>query len=123
LFQQLSNVYQFLICPRGNTKKNKLAEVLKMHELLFEELRQFELEIVQSLQKKKWNSQLKTILEAELADIRLALNKVENGKFGLCELSGEFIPENLLKLIPTIKSVKDVNVMDTFYRKPIQYHS
>jgi RNA polymerase-binding transcription factor DksA len=94
-----------------------------MHQLLFEELRQFEQEIIHSIQKKEWNDQMKTILEDELADIRTALNKAKTGSFGLCELSGEFIPENLLKLIPTIKTVKDVNDMEAFYRKPIHFHS
>ncbi len=94
-----------------------------MHKMLLEELRQSEEEILQSLQKIDSNIQIKGILEDELADIRLALQKAANGNYGLCEISGEMIPADLLKLIPTIKTVNDVSNLESFYRKPIQFHS
>lgn len=94
-----------------------------MHGMLYEELRQSEKEILHSLQKKHPDNQLMLWLEEELADIRLAIKKVENGNFGLCEISGEIIPEKLLELVPTIKSLSDVSKMDSFYRKSIHFHS
>lgn len=94
-----------------------------MHEMLLEELRQFEQETLRSLRNKSWNDQLKSILEAELADIRSALKKMENGNFGLCELSGEFLPDRLLELMPTVKTMRDVSKLSSFFRKPIRYHS
>lgn len=94
-----------------------------MPEMLYEELRQSEKEILQSLQKKDEHHYLTPILVDELADIRSALKKVEDGNFGLCEISGEIIPINLINQIPTIKTVNDVSHLESFYRKPILYHS
>jgi RNA polymerase-binding transcription factor DksA len=35
-----------------------------------------------------------------LSDISLALTKMENGTYGICELTGEPIPEERLRAIP-----------------------
>jgi RNA polymerase-binding transcription factor DksA len=92
-----------------------------LHEMLYEELRQTEQEVMQSLQKKDRNHRLKSILQEELEDIQLAIKKVKNGKYGLCELSGELLPEELLKIVPTIKSVQDFGNFKTFCRKPLYF--
>lgn len=39
-------------------------------------------------------------LELRLRDINLALNKIEKGKYGICEKCGEKIPEKRLKVTP-----------------------
>ncbi|MCM3726020.1 hypothetical protein M3226_10030 [Neobacillus cucumis] len=90
-----------------------------MQEKLFLELRQTKEEIENSLQKKRKQSWLTSILKAELADINSAIQKFEEGKFGQCEISGEFIPEDLLKMIPTIKSLKDTENLEYYYKKPL----
>jgi RNA polymerase-binding transcription factor DksA len=92
-----------------------------LHEMLYEELRQTEQEVLQSLQKKDRNHRLKSILEEELEDIQSALKKVKNGNFGVCEFSGELIPEELLRIVPTIKSVDDLGNFKGFYRKPLYF--
>jgi RNA polymerase-binding transcription factor DksA len=92
-----------------------------LHEMLYEELRQSEQEVLQSLQKKDKNHCLKSILEEELEDIQLALKKVKSGNYGMCELSGELIPEEFLKIVPTIKSVQDLGNVKTFCRKPLYF--
>ncbi|MDP4105519.1 MAG: TraR/DksA C4-type zinc finger protein [Bacillota bacterium] len=92
-----------------------------LHEMLYEELRQTEQEVLQSLQKKDANHRLKSILEAELDDIQSAIKKVNNGSYGLCEFSGDLIPEELLKIVPTIKSIEDLGNFKTFYRKPLYF--
>jgi RNA polymerase-binding transcription factor DksA len=88
-------------------------------EGLYLELRQSEQEIKESLssrQKKDW---LSSILVAELQDITFTIRKMEKGNFGQSEISGELLPEEILKTIPTIKSMIDLRNMDLFLRKPI----
>jgi RNA polymerase-binding transcription factor DksA len=92
-----------------------------LQEMLYEELRQSEQEVLQSLEQKDRNHRLIKILEEELEDIRSALQKVKNGNYGLCEISGEFIPVEFLKLIPTLKSVHDLGNFKTFFRKPLYF--
>ena len=49
---------------------------------------------------------LKPYIEGELKDIETALQKLEKGTFGTCEISGELIPEDLLTMVPTFKSIE-----------------
>lgn len=90
-----------------------------MQEKLFFELRQSQVEIENSLKGKQKNDWITTILEEELADICLAINKIKKGNYGQCEISGEFLPEALLKMIPTLKSIKDSEKLELFRRKQI----
>jgi RNA polymerase-binding transcription factor DksA len=90
-----------------------------MQEELFWELRKTQLEIVRSLRSKQKDEWIVTVLEDELADITTAIQKLEEGNFGQCETSGEPIPDYLLKIMPTIKTSKDSEVLEHFYRKPI----
>ncbi|MDF2789602.1 MAG: hypothetical protein K0S80_2700 [Neobacillus sp.] len=90
-----------------------------MQEELFWELRKTQLEIVRSLRNKQKNEWIVTVLEDELEDITIAMQKLEEGNFGHCETSGEPIPEYLLKIMPTIKTSKDSEILEHFYRKPI----
>ncbi|WHY02310.1 hypothetical protein [Neobacillus sp. DY30] len=90
-----------------------------MQEELFWELRKTQLEILKSLKNKQKNDWIVTVLEEELADITSAIQKLEDGNFGQCEFSGEPIPDNLLKIMPTIKTAKDTEILEHFCRKPI----
>lgn len=89
-----------------------------MQEQLFWELRKTQLEILKSLNNKQKNEWMIPILEDELADISTAIQKLEEGNFGQCEMSGEPLPEHLLKNMPTIKSSKDSDNLEHFYKKP-----
>ena len=90
-----------------------------MQEELCWELRKTQLEIVRSLRNKQKNEWIVTVLEDELEDITIAMQKLEEGNFGQCETSGEPIPEYLLKIMPTIKNSRDSEILEHFYRKPI----
>src|SRR3954447_5310443 len=90
-----------------------------MQEELFLELRKTQLEILRSLKNKQDNEWMVPILKDELADITTAIQKLQDGNFGHCETSGEPLPEDLLKIIPTIKSSKDSKNLENYYRKPI----
>jgi len=93
-----------------------------MQEKLFLELRQTKEEIQYSLSNKLRQDWLTTVLEEELADINTAIQKLENGKFGQCEISGEFLPADLLNMIPTLKTQKDSEYLESYFKKSI-YHS
>lgn len=88
-------------------------------EQLFLELRHTKEEIEYSLKNKPKQDWFTAVLEEELSDINTAIRKLENGNFGQCEISGEFLPNELLKMIPTIKSVKDSEYLLHYYKKPI----
>lgn len=90
-----------------------------MQEQLFLELRQTKEEIEKSLKNKQKKNWLRKILEEELDDIDCAIKKLEDGNFGHCEISGEFLPEDLLKMIPTIKSFKDSEYLANYCKKTL----
>lgn len=118
----MSNVFPGQVKLRGDNSRNDLTEVTTMNamqEQLFWELRKTQLEILKSLKNKQKNEWMIPILEDELADISTAIQKLEDGNFGQCEASGEPLPEHLLKNMPTIKSSKDSDNLEHFYKKPI----
>ncbi|ETI66133.1 hypothetical protein [Neobacillus vireti] len=90
-----------------------------MQEELFLELRITQLEIENSLKNKQKPDWLTSILKEELADIDAALKKFEQGNFGQCEISGEFLPDDLLKIIPTLKTIKDSDDLEIYYKKSL----
>jgi RNA polymerase-binding transcription factor DksA len=118
----MSNVFPVQLNLWGDNIRNDITEVTTMNamqEQLFWELRKTQLEILRSLRNKQKNDWIVTVLEEELADITTAIQKLEEGNFGQCENSGEPIPENLLKIMPTIKTSRDTEIFEHFYRKPI----
>lgn len=93
---------------------------MEAHEKkLYSELRTIRKELVLSLEEEKCSPSIKPIVEDELKDINKTIEKLESGKFGLCEVSGELIPSDFLKMVPTIKSLDDVERIYQFYCKPI----
>ena len=44
------------------------------------------------------------VLETEYRDIKRALNKIDAGSYGLCEISGEIIEEERLEVKPTART-------------------
>ncbi|WP_066318279.1 hypothetical protein [Bacillus sp. FJAT-29814] len=90
-----------------------------MQEKLFIELRQTKTEIEHSLKTKSKQDWLTKILEEELEDIDHAIQKIQAGKFGECEISGELLPEELIQLMPTIRSKKDSDLLDQYCKIPI----
>ena len=46
------------------------------------------------------------ILETELLEIENALSKIENGKYGICEISGDQIEEDRLEANPAARTCK-----------------
>jgi RNA polymerase-binding transcription factor DksA len=84
---------------------------------IYSELRKTKEELIQRLENKKCSPLVKPYIEGELKDIETALQKLEAGTFGTCEISGELIPEELLTVIPTLKSIDDCKTVSYFIRK------
>jgi RNA polymerase-binding transcription factor DksA len=106
----------------GHNMKKNITEVTIMNDLvegLYLELRQSEQEIKESLRNRRSKDWLSSILVAELQDINFTIRKMEKGNFGQSEISGELLPKEILKTIPTIKSMNDLRNMDLYFRKPI----
>ena len=88
----------------------------KINEI-YSELRSTKEELLQRLENENCSKLVKPYIEGELKDIEAALKKLESGTYGTCELSGELIPEHLLLMVPTLKSIEDCKMMSYFFRK------
>ena len=88
-------------------------------EPLYSELRKTRMELIERLEDNNSSSSIKPIIKAELLDVEDTLNKIELGLFGRCEISGELIPDELLSMVPTIKSLDDYEKIDSYFRKGI----
>lgn len=88
-------------------------------EKLYTELRKTKYELINKINDHTSSIRIKPILEDELKDINLTLQKIENGQYGKCEISGELIPEDLLAIVPTLKSIDDIASMGSYYRKSL----
>ncbi|MBU8877745.1 hypothetical protein BGM26_01915 [Bacillus sp. FJAT-29790] len=86
---------------------------------LYSELRKTRQELLEKLTDDNASSLIKPMIKDELADIEYTLKKMDEGLFGICEISGEVMPEELLNIIPTLKSMDDCSKLDYFYRKSL----
>ncbi|MBN6887085.1 RNA polymerase-binding transcription factor DksA [Cytobacillus horneckiae] len=86
---------------------------------LISELRNTRHELLERLMDQKDHPFMNEVIMAELYDIEETIKKIENGGFGTCEISGEFLPEDLLEMVPTLKSMDDCLAIKSFYRKAI----
>lgn len=88
-------------------------------EKLYSELRQMRQELAFRLNQKDVNKLIRPLMEEELKDIDHALMKLRNNDFGVCEISGELLPEDLLRVVPTLRRKDDVEVINSYFCKPI----
>ncbi len=92
---------------------------MKRYHFIYEELRRTKEELLDRLQKADKNSPILSYIKAELDDVELALMKMEAGDFGRCEMSGEFLPDGLIGMVPTARTEEDIKMMEAFLRKPL----
>ncbi|MGL4522200.1 MAG: hypothetical protein ACRCWQ_06595 [Bacilli bacterium] len=69
------------------------------------ELTRLELE-----QKLMQSTLIPQILEAELFDVNVALDKLRNGTYGLDENTGQRLDSDLLAIVPTARTYEDLSV-------------
>ncbi|KAB2335343.1 hypothetical protein [Bacillus mesophilum] len=86
---------------------------------LYSELRNTRQELLERLMNGTSNPIIKPILLEELHDVERTIAKLEQGNYGMCELSGELLPTELLKEIPTLQSKDDYTSLGKFYRKAL----
>lgn len=86
---------------------------------LIEELRNTRQELLERLMQSNLHPFINEMILDELFDVEKAIEKYENGQFGTCEISGEFLPEDLLTLIPTLQTMDDCQSLKRFYRKAL----
>lgn len=84
---------------------------------IYSELRKTKEELIQRLENENCSQLVRPYIESELDDIETALEKLEFGTYGRCEISGEIMPEHLLSIVPTLKSIDDCKMMSYFFRK------
>ncbi|WP_394232591.1 TraR/DksA family transcriptional regulator [Niallia oryzisoli] len=74
---------------------------------IYSDLRKTKDELLQRMNSSSCSSLVKPYIEEDLKDVETAMKKIEKGTFGTCEISGELMPMELLKIIPTLKSMDD----------------
>lgn len=95
------------------TRWNGGGKDMSMHQNeIYSELRKTREELLLKLQSTNCSPLAKPFIEEELRDIETTLNKLEKGTFGTCEISGEIIPDHLLSIVPTLKSLDDCKTID-----------
>ena len=60
--------------------------------------------VADNLEEFATNTALVRDLETQYDDIKIALEKIKEGKYGICEVSGEPIPEERLKANPSART-------------------
>lgn len=53
-------------------------------------------------------------IQAELHDVKRTLLKMDLGLFGLCEETGNRIPNELLMVVPTVRTAREAEAMTQF---------
>jgi hypothetical protein len=86
---------------------------------LYLELRKSRTELMMQLSNSKGSPLVKPFIEEELRDINSAIEKLENGTYGKCEISGELLPYDLLEMVPTLKTVDDCGKLERYLCKPL----
>jgi RNA polymerase-binding transcription factor DksA len=89
------------------------------HDYIYNELRETKTELLAYLNSGNKNEKILQYIHAELRDIETALDKMKNGEYGKCEISGEYLPHELLYTIPTARSVTELHQAEQYCRKPI----
>jgi RNA polymerase-binding transcription factor DksA len=66
-------------------------------------------ELADKIEEFEGNSAILKQLETQLNDVKSALEKIENGKYGICEVTGEEIERERLEANPAARTKIDHN--------------
>jgi RNA polymerase-binding transcription factor DksA len=61
-------------------------------------------DVADEIENFEGNQSILRKLEPQYNDIKKALDKIENGTYGICEVGGEEIPENRLEANPSART-------------------
>jgi DnaK suppressor protein len=56
-------------------------------------------------------------VKEDLQDVERALEKLQYGSYGICEETGEHIPLDKLKILPTARTIYDFSFSDLFEKR------
>ncbi|WP_100373272.1 TraR/DksA C4-type zinc finger protein [Bacillus sp. FJAT-45037] len=59
-------------------------------------------------------------LEKQLADVNVALEKIQSGTYGICEVTGQAIPKERLEAIPTAKTTVEQSTQHIAEDRPVE---
>lgn len=76
-------------------------------------------EILEGLEESAKQQTLIHHIKEDLRDVELALYKMRQGRYGICEETGKLIPFKLLKILPTARTIYDFSVCHYFERKTV----
>lgn len=85
---------------------------------LYSELRHTKKELIGRLSERELSAAIEAIIIEEIKDIESAIQKMNIGNYGKCEISGELIPLEVLRVMPTIKTMDDIDDLGIYFRKP-----
>lgn len=88
-------------------------------DYIYDELRDTRTELLAYLNNGLKDERILQYIIDELRDIEAALDKMENGEYGKCEISGEYLPYEFLQTIPTARSAGELDQIEQYCRKPI----
>lgn len=88
-------------------------------EKLYSELRNTRQELLEKLMDEQSSKLIRPFILDELYDVESTLERIENGIYGRCELSGELLPDDILAEVPTLKTLADCNRLENYYRKSL----
>ncbi|MTH52657.1 hypothetical protein GKZ89_04490 [Bacillus mangrovi] len=60
-------------------------------------------------------------VKEELHDVEHALNKMNSGMYGICEETGQALPLESLKYLPTARCLHDFSFKDQYERKALPF--
>jgi len=78
-----------------------------------------ELETCLAEKNNERNPPLYLAIKEELKDVKLALNKLHTGKFGICEETSQVIPLEKLQMIPTARTINDFSITNYFEKNTV----
>ncbi|CAM3747162.1 hypothetical protein [Mesobacillus thioparans] len=88
-------------------------------DYIYSELRETRTELLTYLNYGQKDERILQFIKDELRDIESALEKMDNGEYGKCEISGEYLPYEFLQTIPTARSAGELEQIEQYCRKPI----
>ncbi len=88
-------------------------------DYIYSELRETRTELLAYLNHGQKDERILQYIVDELNDIETALEKMEFGEYGKCEISGEYLPYEFLQTIPTARSANELEQLEQYWRKPI----
>ena len=62
-------------------------------------------------------------IKEDLYDVERALNKIEYGIYGICEETGQFIPLEKMKILPTARTINDFSINDYYEKKSLPHEN